>query len=60
MDSINRLMWHRLALLAEIQERGSFPGPIVDAVAAIYARAGGENPYRAPMQAIAAPARASG
>lgn len=47
-------------LLAEIQERGGSPGPIVDAVAAIYARTGGENPYRAPMQAIVANARANG
>ncbi len=46
-------------LLAEIQERGGSPEPIVDAVAAIYARTGGDNPYRAPMQAIVATARAS-
>ncbi len=45
-------------VLAEIQERGGSPGPIVDAVATTLARTGGDNPYRSTMQAIVVTARA--
>ncbi|MDF0673457.1 MAG: methyltransferase domain-containing protein [Nitrospira sp.] len=45
-------------ILAEIQERGGSPGPIVDAVATALARVGGDNPCRSTMQAIVVTARA--
>ncbi|HMS82830.1 MAG TPA: methyltransferase domain-containing protein [Nitrospira sp.] len=45
-------------ILAEIQERGGIPEPIVKAVAAAYARLGGDRPFRSTMQAIVITARA--
>jgi hypothetical protein len=47
-------------ILAEIQERGGSPEPIVEAVAMAFARLGGDKPFRSTMQAIVATARASG
>lgn len=47
-------------ILAEIQERGGSPGPIVDAVASAFAQLGGDSPFRSTMQAIVVTARASG
>jgi SAM-dependent methyltransferase len=47
-------------VLAEIQERGASPGPIVDAVTKALARIGGDAPFRSTMQAIAVTARAKG
>lgn len=47
-------------ILAEIQERGGSPGPIVEAVAAAFARLGGDSPFRCTMQAIVVAARAKG
>ncbi|MBX3331533.1 MAG: methyltransferase domain-containing protein [Nitrospira sp.] len=46
-------------ILAEIQERGGSPGPIVDAVATAFAQTGGDTPYHSTMQAIVVTARAS-
>jgi len=47
-------------ILAEIQERGSSPGPIVDAVTQALARIGGNVPFRSTMQAIVVTARTNG
>jgi len=47
-------------ILAEIQERGGASGPIVDAVAAAFARIGRDSPFRSTMQAIVVTARARG
>lgn len=47
-------------VIAEIQERGGSSEPIVEAVAAALAQAGGEAPFRATMQAIVVTARAVG
>ena len=45
-------------ILAEIQERGGSPGPIIDAVTKALARIGGNAPFRSTMQAIVVTARA--
>lgn len=47
-------------ILAEIQERGSSPEPIVEAVAHTLARIGGNAPFRSTMHAIVVTARANG
>lgn len=47
-------------ILAEIQERGAHPGPIVDTVATGFTRIGGDHPFRSTMQAIVVTARAAG
>ena len=46
-------------ILAEIQERGGSPGPIVDAVTQALARIGGDAPFRSTMQAIVVTAHAN-
>ena len=46
-------------ILAEIQERGGSPKPIVDAVTEAFARIGGDSPFRSTMQAIVVTARAA-
>ena len=45
-------------ILAEIQARGGSSGPIVDAVANVFARIGGMTPFRSTMQALVVTARA--
>jgi len=45
-------------ILAEIQDRGGSPGPIVDAVTQALARIGGDTPFRSTMQAVVVTARA--
>ena len=47
-------------ILAEVQERGGSPGPIIDTVAAAFAQLGGDSPFRSTMQAIVVTARAGG
>ncbi|OQW30226.1 MAG: hypothetical protein A4E19_11755 [Nitrospira sp. SG-bin1] len=45
-------------ILAEIQERGASPSPIIDAVTAALVKIGRDSPFRSVMQAIVVTARA--